>query len=786
MTLLVPWLVYPAVLTVLALGLGLLVEQVSGKSLRLELRLPAGLALMVVVGLFTTMVSATARLTVPVVVGLATVGLLRAARSRPTLDWRLVALAVGVFAVYAAPVVLTGQATFTGYVKLDDTASFLGFTDQMMSHGRDLSGLAPSTYQIMLHLNIGEGYPIGTFVPLGVGSELTGQDPAWLFQPCMAYYAAMGALALYALLKGLVRSRGLRAVAAFVAAQAALLFAYSLWGGIKEVAATATIALAAALVPLDRDDLSGSRALLPFAVAAAATLGVLSVSGIIWVGLLALPALVLLVRSPRRVWRVAGLVVVSVCLLSIPSLVIARQFLHYTTSNLLTHAERFGNLIRPLKLIQIAGIWPSADFRVDPHDYPVTLILIGVCLLAAAWGALQAVRCRAFRLPLVVAVCAVAAVALDIHSSPWLTGKALATGSPFVVLLALAGAALLLESGRRVEGVVVAAVIAAGVLWSNVLGYGAVWIAPRAQLAELETIGRLYADEGPALMTEYQPYGVRHFLRKLDAEGSSELRVHQVPLADGSLVPPGQYADIDQYRYPDLLFYRTLVLRRSPVQSRPGAPWSLVWEGRYYDVWQRPESGGRTVIEHIPLGSQLGASAVPGCAAVKAAAALAARDGGELAAARTPDPVFVSLTGGTHPAAWSSNPADPTTITPTAPGTIETTVSVPSAGDYSAWINGTLLRRVTLAIDGKPVGGVNTSGSLYAPLGTVRLTSGAHTVTLRFGTPWLEPGSTAPIYPIGPLALTPAGGPSPVEYVRPARAASLCGQALDWVEVVSR
>ena len=101
---------------------------------------------------------------------------------------------------------MTGQATFTGYVKLDDTASFLGFTDQIMSRGRDVAGLAPSTYQILLHLNIDEGYPVGTFVPLGIGSKLTGQDGLWLYQPLMAFYAAMAALALYALLGGLIRS----------------------------------------------------------------------------------------------------------------------------------------------------------------------------------------------------------------------------------------------------------------------------------------------------------------------------------------------------------------------------------------------------------------------------------------------------------------------------------------------------------------------------------------------------------------------------------------------------
>ena len=41
---------------------------------------------------------------------------------------------IGVFAVYAAPVVLSGQATFPGYIKLDDDSTFLANLDRAMQH----------------------------------------------------------------------------------------------------------------------------------------------------------------------------------------------------------------------------------------------------------------------------------------------------------------------------------------------------------------------------------------------------------------------------------------------------------------------------------------------------------------------------------------------------------------------------------------------------------------------------------------------------------------------------
>ena len=789
MTLIVPWLVFPLVLALLSTGAGLLAEEAAGRSFRPGLRLPTGLAAIVVAGLFTTTFGATATLTVPAVVALAAAGYALAVRRRPRIRQAVApaAAALGTFAVYGAPVIATGSATFTGYVKLDDTATFLGFTDQIMAHGRDLAGPATSTYQIMLQLNIGEGYPVGTYIPLGIGEKLTGQDGLWLYQPCMAFYAAAASLALYALLEGVIRNRALRAAAAFVAAQAALIYAYALWGGMKEVAATAMIALTAALVPVRRKELSSPRAQIPFAIAAAATFGVLSVTGIIWVGLLAIPALVLVARAPARTWKAAVGALGALVLLSIPSLAIANEFIHYTNSNLLTHTERYGNLIRALPLGEMFGIWPGGDFRVDPTHYTLTRILIAVAAVAALGGAVYALSRRRIRLPLVGAVVAVAAIFLDLDTSPWLTGKALATASPFLVALALAGAAALIQRGHPIPGAALGSALAAAVLYSNVLGYHAVWIAPRGQLLELQQIGKTFAGQGPALMTEYQPYGVRHLLRNLDAEGASELRVHQVPLADGSVVAPGSYADIDRFRYPDLLYYRTLILRRSPVESRPGAPYQLVLRGRYYDVWQRPATGYPNVLEHVPLGDDGAPSAVPPCSTVRRVAATAAADHGEVAAATTPNPIFVPLAAGTLPPGWVGSPGAPDYVTPSGSATLLAKVQVPQAGLYSVWLNGMfgIWRHVSVGIDGSHVGTVDESGSLYAPLGTVHLTAGTHYVTLSYGSPLLAPGGAAPIYQLGPLALSPAGLPAPVDYVSPAKATSLCGRPLDWLEAVS-
>jgi len=259
-------------------------------------------------------------------------------------------------------------------------------------------------------------------------------------------------------------------------------------------------------------------------------------------------------------------------------------------------------------------------------------------------------------------------------------GKALATGSPAIVLAGLVGAAAVARRGRRVEGAVLALAITVGVLWSNALAYHEVNLAPRDRLAELERIGNSTAGEGPALMTEYEPYGVRHFLRKADPEGVSELRRRLIPLRNGRPLEKLEVADLDQLDLNALLVYRTLVLRRSPVASRPPSIYKRVYRGRFYDVWQRPPAGP-TVRRHLPLGDPAHATAPARCAAVLGLARAARRDGDRVAIARRAAPTAVPLfpPPGSD---WLVDPGTPGAVLPRGDGVMRTEVVVPSAGRY--------------------------------------------------------------------------------------------------------
>ena len=135
MTLIVCWVWFPLVLALLALGCGLLLEGIAGFRLPGPLLLPAGVALIVVVTQFAVATDATAELATPLTVALAVAGLgLFGPRRGARVDPWAVAAGVGAFAAFAAPVVLSGHATFSGYLKLDDTATWFAQIDRLMEH----------------------------------------------------------------------------------------------------------------------------------------------------------------------------------------------------------------------------------------------------------------------------------------------------------------------------------------------------------------------------------------------------------------------------------------------------------------------------------------------------------------------------------------------------------------------------------------------------------------------------------------------------------------------------
>src|SRR3954451_7841378 len=441
-------------------------------------------------------------------------------------------------------------------------------TDRVMNHARSLAGLAPSTYEATLATTIKTGYPTGSLMPLGIGHQLTGYDIAWLYQPYLTFMAALLALGLYAVLKRTIPSPPMRAVASFIAAQPAILVGYALCGGIKELAGAWLLVAIATLVPWTLGARRSALAAIPLAALCAALVCVLSLPGGLWL----LPALVagivlIVLRPERALLERAGVFAAAICVLAIPAFVASVSFLGEVSNY--GKSTELGNLVPPgLSKLQLFGIWPGGDFRLR-HDPAQVKVLIALVIAAAAIGVWWAWRRESWALLLYVVTAGFGCALYVAVSARGVGGKPLAMAAPACRAAAFAACAWAGGRGQVVPAAVVVLAIGGGSLWSNWDQYHDVWLAPRGQLHELEAIGRDFAGEGPALMTNYEPYGPRHFLRSLDPEGASELRRRYDYLVDGTTLEKGASADIDRLRLDQTLVYRTLVLRRGPAGSRP-------------------------------------------------------------------------------------------------------------------------------------------------------------------------------------------------------------------------
>jgi hypothetical protein len=794
----VAWVLFPVVLLAVCLGCGLLVERVAGWRLPGGLLPSVGLALVIVAATLTTSREATVPLTTAVVVILALAGYasstsrLRGLRLRP---WPLAA-GLGVFACCAAPVVLSGNATFLGYFVLNDSATHFLLIDQLMSHSHNISGLLLSSYFSTLQTYLASSYPIGADVALGSIRPLVGQDIAWIFQPYLAVIMALGAVALYELLRGAVRSNFLRATCAFIASQSGLVFAYYLEASVKEIATIWAITVTVVLVLVTVRQRVGLRAVVPLLIVVVAGLDVLDLAIVPWLG----PPLAVFVLATawrsrhslrgsggRRLALMTAGAAALVAALAAPLLGSLSTFI-YVTTGVLTRQGDLGNLSGPLQGWQILGIWPTGDFRVGPVAHlHLTYVLIGVALASALLGAVWTVRRRAYAPLLLLVGNGIAAAYLLNRASPYAGAKVMMIFSLTAVLIVLLGSVALVEAGRRIEGLVLLVVIAGGVLWTNALAYHGASVAPRGRLAELATIGSRFPGQGPTFFNQADEFAV-HFLRTERPFDPAQFS-SPVPRAGLAPRPPEQFRspwDPDELDPSYLQTFRLLVLGRSPRISRPPADYEPVYIGRYYTVWRR--SSTPTVLQHVPLGGGLYPAAAPSCKLVLATAALATREHARLAYVVRPHPPTLVPTTATRPPNWGAVAGDPFELIPRAqPGAVTGTVRVGSAGRYRVWLGGSMSQRFEVWVGGHHVGSVAYQlgpPGQFVQVGEVTLSAGAQSVRIVRPASNLTPGDDPLGQLLGPLMLTDSADVPAVAVVDPARARSLCGQTLDWLEIV--
>ena len=330
--------------------------------------------------------------------------------------------------------------------------------------------------------------------------------------------------------------------------------------------------------------------------------------------------------------------------------------------------------------------------------------------------------------------------------------------------------------------------MASGVLISDIYTYKNVWIAPYSQLEELQKIGKIYAGQGPALMTEFSIYGARYFLRDMGAEAVSELRQHLIPKRDGNEVPRGMAADIDSFSPQTLEYFNILVLRKSPNASRPPMNYSLSWSGLHYEVWKKI-SVNYSVVDTLPLGGYFQPGANPSCNSVDNF--LAQRRKGDMVYSAKRDQIsIVDFSKGDLPADW--HPAIPYSggVNFAGTGGFSRMFTVNETQFYDFSMAGSYPGLLKIQVDGLQVFSGNSiveeNSSLTNPLTHIRLSAGSHLLTLNYETPRFMPGSDVNSS-FGPIFISSQSAEAvKVRQISNSRVGELCKENLDWIAIARK
>jgi hypothetical protein len=795
-------LLYPCVLAALCAGAGLLVDRLSGRFLSPALLLTVGAAALIALSQLSTYIYPLAPATPYLMIALAAAGLALERRRARALVRRLgrspwlALVSVLAYVIALAPVLLAGRVSISSFMTLSDSAVHLIGADYLIHHGQHYAHLdLRNSYGQFIDNYYNTSYPSGADTLFGASAIPLGLSLMWAFQPFNAFMLATAAGPAW-LLAGHMRLRGeWAALAALSAVLPALVYAYELFGSVKEITALPMILTLGALVVSHRRWLRvGFARAIPFGLVAAAGISALGIAFGAWALAAALVLAVVLCtelrdrRSKpaerRRVVLALGVGLVAALTAAWPtwsdltgSLKVANEIASTTNS---------GNLHSPLRAEQVLGVWLNGSYKLAPIASALTLthVLIVITLLAAVCGAVHVLRIREYALAAWIALTLLTWVTISHWVTTWGSAKALMLTSPVVILLAWGGVAALRSLPRRSLSLVSATLLAftllAGVLVSDEMQYRASDLAPSARYEELASLDSRFAGRGPTLFTDFDEYSM-YELRDLDV-GGPDFVYPPAALAGAA----GGYGDpVELYRISPsaLLAYPLIVTRVDPSTSRPPAAYRLLWQGAYYQVWGR-RPGAPAALAHVALSGPPSAQ----CTSIQHLAARASADGARLVAARSPELITIALARSPHPASWGR---ERKALVMSSPGTLTSAFALPTGGSWDVWLQGDIMPAVQLRVDGRPIASIagQLSGNSLVPDTVpaipVRLAAGAHSLSLTRKRAGLGPGETGAAV-LDAVFLTPAGARSAatLDSVPASAWQSLCGRRYQWVEIV--
>lgn len=792
---LLAWAWTPILIYALAFGLGLLAVTVTRLELHPALVPPVGLALAVALVSVVYRLGGTIAEAAPLLVLAALAGLLLGrGRVRELLNpgWAGWAALAG-YLLYLGPIVVSGHWTWGGYNFVNDTASNLIYADWVSHHGLQAPPPLRSSTDLIAHSAVHTGYPLGAHMLLGTLRPLAGAPLAALYQPFIAAAGALGAMSFTALASRAGLPSWRAALAGVLPLGATLMFNYGLHGGIKEVLVSTLLATAAALALLAAERELDTRLVALALVCVLAMVSVFSVAIGASAAVLAVLVLAAAFFAPERpdVRRLGRRVAIALGVALVVALPLIKTAVDFGSSASRIFANSggqstafLGQLLQPIPFTETGGIWLARDYRapvVDSARLPNTLLIVVVALLVLA-GIFFELRGRRPSASVLFAAGVIPALILSPGLGPYADAKLLVVLTPAVVLLAAVGALSLAGAPSRLAraaGIAGVALMVAGLLVSDGLGYRNTRLAPQTRMLAMQDAARHAPGGGLWLFNEWEEFG-KFFMRSVRMNAASESASPKPVQLRRPRPIFGEYFDLDEQRLAYVTGFAGIVTRRSPVASRPPASYRLIHENGYYDVWRRTR--GVSVIRHLPLQSRVSATSTPRCPSVLRLAQ-GARPGDRLVAARRPAVVLLDTRSARRSPAWKRSGTVHGVVVPAGSGSASGAVTT-RGGRFRVWMQASTGRPIGAYVDGRRVGSayqVNTPAQ-WLSVGTLRLRPGRHTLELRRGGRRLAPGDGYTGV-LGPLALAPLARER-LETVTPARARSLCGRPWDWIELV--
>jgi hypothetical protein len=416
---------------------------------------------------------------------------------------------------------------------------------------------------------------------------------------------------------------------------------------------------------------------------------------------------------------------------------------------------------------------------------------VAVALGLALLGAAVAVLRRDLALGALAVAGAIGFAVVTLWAGPWVDLKAFVITGPIVLALAFAGAATLARRRLAALGWALATGLGVLILWGNALVYRQVSLAPYERLRDLERIADDLPDAGPLLYPAYEEHAEFLLRRQGAVSTTNPPRGEYGVTSRASGIRAGQEVvefDLDEYEPGALRRFELIVVRRSPLRSRPPSDYALVRRTAYHDVWHRRPRP--QVLLHLALPAPDGRGPAT-CRAMARAAR--ERPGARLVFARMPELVAFNPAAAQVSPNWVSDPGAFTVIT-RGPGRIVGTIHIPRPGRYSLWMAGSATRALEFTLDGRPLGVLENELGYPDQLlrvGERTLRPGAHSIVISRGGGSLRAGTGDAVVPrvIGAIYLQREPRSLAVEPLAGRSAGDVCrdaGARLDWVEVIER